>query len=196
MPKRTSGKRGSEEETRASETQGAARAPEPDPLSDVKRCTRCRIIMRSSEKFSMCEACRKKFNDDPTITAVPSVPKVDLVAHYNDPLSRERRLYALGVSGLPLDLRFFDEFKDPAELASLSFLIMIRRLIAILCDPMTEIKDFLAAGRLVASIVRNDLAADDDATGERPLPSMHAPSGAEAAFRSVERIRELQKESA
>lgn len=76
---------------------------------------------------------------------------------------RERKLYEVGLTGLPLGQSFFDEFPDTTQVLPLALSIAVRRLVAIICDSDTAPKDLIPAARLIFQLNGKDVGPGEDA---------------------------------
>ena len=76
---------------------------------------------------------------------------------------RERVLYDLGCSGLPLGEQFFKEFPDSQEILPLALSLAVRRLVTILCNKDAADKDFLPAARLIFLLNGKDVGNIEEA---------------------------------
>jgi hypothetical protein len=108
--------------------------------------------------------------------------------------TREKLLYKIACSGLPLGNEFFDNFDDEKEIARLSIKIGIRRL-ALMVSHRDYANDpsFLGAMRLLANLTLG--VRIDDTEAERPTisrPSLTMPVGASDGIQSaLDKIKDL-----
>jgi hypothetical protein len=75
---------------------------------------------------------------------------------------RERKLYEIGSTGLPIGQSFFDEFPDTNEVLPLALSLAVRRLVTIVCDKDVADKDFIPAARLIFQLNGKDVGLGDE----------------------------------
>jgi hypothetical protein len=75
---------------------------------------------------------------------------------------RERLLYEIGCTGLPIGQRFFDEFADSQEILPLALSLAVRRLVTIICDSSIASKDVIPAARLIFQLNGKDVGPGED----------------------------------
>jgi hypothetical protein len=75
---------------------------------------------------------------------------------------RERRLYEIGLTGLPIGQSFRDEFPDIQEVLRLALVLAVRRLVTIIASKDVADKDFLPAARLIFQLNGKDVGPGDE----------------------------------
>jgi hypothetical protein len=112
------------------------------------------------------------------------------------PDTREKLLYKLASSGTPLGTEFFDQFPDRQEILELALTISVRLMIVAICNSELVPTQRIAAMRCVMALNGKQLPAEDTETVKpAPPPPASLPS-MDQAQRSIDRLRELSKDTA